>query len=73
MCRLAAIVGALYVIALIASSPASAQDRDCSDFDTQAEAQDSTNKPGRGTPTSSTRTTTAAHVTRTRAPAAARV
>ena len=50
MLRLTGAVLVLSAVALIAPSPASAQDRDCSDFDTQAEAQDFFDQAAPGDP-----------------------
>jgi endonuclease YncB( thermonuclease family) len=47
------VIGAVVAVAaamLVAASPVSAQDRDCSDFDTQAEAQDFFENAGPGDP-----------------------
>jgi endonuclease YncB( thermonuclease family) len=50
MRRLGVALVVICAIALGAASPASAQDRDCSDFDTQAEAQDFFEQAGPGDP-----------------------
>src|ERR687896_980150 len=50
MTRFAVALGLLGALMLSAPAPASAQDRDCSDFDSQAEAQDFYENAGPGDP-----------------------
>lgn len=48
--KLAGLLALSCALVLGAPSPASAQDRDCSDFDTQADAQDFFEQAGSGDP-----------------------
>src|ERR671914_1132180 len=50
MPRIAVTLALALAITLVAATPAAAQDRDCSDFDSQAEAQDFFENAGPGDP-----------------------